>query len=346
MYGSSLAWRFNLPIIDSRQLGSVIHEECVKIKEISTPPTPPAGYGCLFFDEADGHYKVKRSNGTVVDLEAAGGSSVPTGTGFRHVTGGEEDAASKLVQNADVHASAGIVESKLALSFPTHSNAQDHSNANDPSSGEKSALAGTSGTPGSGNRFVTDADARNTNARTPTTHNHAQADVTNLASDLAGKVATSRAIATTAPLSGGGDLSGDRTLSVADFVGSGASHARGTVPTPGASAGTTRFLREDATWSVPPAGGGGSGNFASTTVVLEGALLYKATITGQSWVTPSSRLVASVYADPVSGTTVEMLAVAGLVVTLANIVNGVGFDVYAYNPNGLTGTVTIHIVGG
>jgi hypothetical protein len=35
------------------------------------------------------------------------------------------------------------------------------------------------------------------------------------------------------------------------FVASGASHAIGAVPDPGASAGTTKFLREDATWVVP-----------------------------------------------------------------------------------------------
>lgn len=42
------------------------------------------------------------------------------------------------------------------------------------------------------------------------------------------------------------------------FVASGASHAAGAVPDPGATAGTTRFLREDATWAAP-AGGGASG---------------------------------------------------------------------------------------
>jgi hypothetical protein len=36
------------------------------------------------------------------------------------------------------------------------------------------------------------------------------------------------------------------------FVASGGSHAAGAVPDPGASAGTTHFLREDATWAVPP----------------------------------------------------------------------------------------------
>lgn len=47
-----------------------------------------------------------------------------------------------------------------------------------------------------------------------------------------------------------------RTIVPADmpvFVASGASHASGAVPDPGASAGTTRFLREDATFAVPPA---------------------------------------------------------------------------------------------
>jgi|GEM_PF-4435947 len=42
--------------------------------------------------------------------------------------------------------------------------------ANLPSAGEKAALAGTSGTPGGGNKYVTDGDPRNTNARAPTAH--------------------------------------------------------------------------------------------------------------------------------------------------------------------------------
>ena len=41
--------------------------------------------------------------------------TIPTGTGFRHVTVGVEDAAAKLVENADVKATAAIVESKLAF---------------------------------------------------------------------------------------------------------------------------------------------------------------------------------------------------------------------------------------
>lgn len=49
---------------------------------------------------------------------------------------------------------AAIPEARLALNFATHSN------ANDPSAGEKAALAGTFGTPGAGNKYVTDTDPR------------------------------------------------------------------------------------------------------------------------------------------------------------------------------------------
>jgi hypothetical protein len=43
-----------------------------------------------------------------------GDAEVPTGTGFRHVTADAEDAAAKLVENADVHATAAIAQSKIS----------------------------------------------------------------------------------------------------------------------------------------------------------------------------------------------------------------------------------------
>jgi len=46
--------------------------------------------------------------------------------------------------------------------------ADHHDNSNDPTSDEKAALAGTDGSPATGNRYVTDSDSRNTDARTPT----------------------------------------------------------------------------------------------------------------------------------------------------------------------------------
>lgn len=47
------------------------------------------------------------------------------------------------------------------------------------------------------------------------------------------------------------------SVSVPKMQPSGASHQGGIVPDPGASSGTSKFLREDATWSVPSGGGGG-----------------------------------------------------------------------------------------
>jgi hypothetical protein len=55
----------------------------------------------------------------------------------------------------------------------------------------------------------------------PTAHTHAEADVTGLVTDLAAKVSTARLISTTAPLTGGGDLSADRTLAISQGTGSG-----------------------------------------------------------------------------------------------------------------------------
>lgn len=52
-----------------------------------------------------------------------------------------------------------------------------HSNVNDPTADQKAAMAGTNGTPADGNRYVTNSDPRNTDARTPTTHTHAAGDV-------------------------------------------------------------------------------------------------------------------------------------------------------------------------
>lgn len=44
----------------------------------------------------------------------------------------------------------------------------------------------------------------------------------------------------------------DRIATLPDFAPSGGGHARGLVPDPGASAGATKYLREDASWGVPP----------------------------------------------------------------------------------------------
>lgn len=82
-----------------------------------------------------------------------------------------------------------------------------------------------------------------------------ESSVTNLTTDLAALTPMSRVINTTAPLTGGGALTADLTLAIDVFGASGPSHSTGAVPDPGSSAGTTRFLREDATWQTVSATG-------------------------------------------------------------------------------------------
>jgi hypothetical protein len=84
---------------------------------------------------------------------------------------------------------------------------------NAPSPGEKAALAGTSGVPSGANRYVTNADPRNSNARPPTLHGDDAHDAT-VASLSGGRVPTAE-------------------------LGTGA-------------AGVGTFLRGDRTWAAPP----------------------------------------------------------------------------------------------
>ncbi len=53
-----------------------------------------------------------------------------------------------------------------------------------------------------------------------------------------------------------------------DFIGSGASHAKGRVPDPGATAGITKFLREDATFAVPGSVGSPLVTANATTITI------------------------------------------------------------------------------
>lgn len=87
----------------------------------------------------------------------------------------------------------------------------------------------------------------------------------------AGNAGTVTSVATTAPITGG-TITGTGTIAISDFVASGASHARGAVPDPGASAGTTKFLREDATWAAPSGGGNvTAGGTLTSTALVTGA---------------------------------------------------------------------------
>lgn len=65
----------------------------------------------LQFTDGEG-WRVLTSTGATKSGAAGGGGSTPTGTGFRHVTGGVEDAAAKLVDTADVN-NDQITDTKL-----------------------------------------------------------------------------------------------------------------------------------------------------------------------------------------------------------------------------------------
>jgi hypothetical protein len=69
-----------------------------------------------------------------------------------------------------------------------------------------------------------------------------------ISTSAAAQVPTTRTISTTAPLTGGGDLSANRTLAISNFT----SGAAGAVPASGG--GTVNFLRADATWQPVPVG--------------------------------------------------------------------------------------------
>ena len=74
------------------------------------------------------------------------------------------DIAVGVISDYNVASAAGIAESKLALNYPTHSNAYD------PSANEKAALSGSAGAPSAANKYVTSQDARMTNARPALSH--------------------------------------------------------------------------------------------------------------------------------------------------------------------------------
>lgn len=76
---------------------------------------------------------------------------------------------------------------------------------------------------------------------------------------------------------------------LAVFVGSGATAAKGLVPAPPTVAGTTKFLREDGTWSTPAGGGSGvQNNFAATVPPAPADDSSAGYTVGSSWMVPAT----------------------------------------------------------
>jgi len=95
-------------------------------------------------------------------------------------------------------------------------------------------------------------------------------------------------------------------------------------------------------------GGAGSGNFIEVSLSFgTGDVgVYTTTVTGQAWVTASSRIVCQPQATSADGQTVETYYAAQFSETVANRVAGVGFDLAVYNPLGATGTFRFNCIGG
>jgi hypothetical protein len=90
------------------------------------------------------------------------------------------------------------------------------------------------------------------------------------------------------------------------FGPSGASHAPGMVPDPGATAGATRYLREDGTWSVPPGGGGGG----------SGTVTSFAAGTWPSWLTPTVTNATTTPTLAVAASAIPITALASSATTV------------------------------
>lgn len=107
----------------------------------------------------------------------------------------------------------------------------------------------------------------------------AESQVTGLVTDLAGKAPTTRTISTTAPLSGGGDLSANRTLTIADA----STSAKGAVQLTDSTASTSittaatpnsvKSAYDLANAALPKSGGTMSGNIAMNSVARMTGLL-------------------------------------------------------------------------
>lgn len=87
-------------------------------------------------------------------------------------------------------------------------------------------------------------------------------------------------------------------------------------------------------------------NFVEQSIAITSVgLFFQQTVTGQAWVTGTSKIVCSVFGTDADGLTPEAIAVAGLEVSVSNLSAGVGFTINVYSPHGLDGTVRVHCTG-
>jgi hypothetical protein len=213
----------------------------------------------------------------------------------------------------------------------------------------KAALAGTSGTPQATNKFVTDADARNSNARTPTAHGHVEGDTTGLVADLAARVLTTDSrlsdarTPTTHAISHkatGGDV-------LAGIVGGYAPLDSGLlVPVANLGTGTPtglKFLRDDRVWAVPAGGGGatsldGLSDVVITDPIANDTLKYSGGtfINAPGLFNPATTAGDTLVGQPISSTNIATNGASGFAASNSPAFTG-GTAADAFDSNDTTG---------
>lgn len=168
------------PIVDSTDVKGGHHEVADNTARDAIPAAKRS-HGMLVFVQASGTtYELGADLTTWATFSSGGGGG---GTGDVEGPASSTDNAlarfdstsGKIIQNSAVTvddsgniATSGTVDGRDVSTDGTK--LDTITVANIPSADQKAALAGSSGTPGAGNTYVTDADARMTNARTPSAH--------------------------------------------------------------------------------------------------------------------------------------------------------------------------------
>jgi hypothetical protein len=93
-------------------------------------------------------------------------------------------------------------------------------------------------------------------------------------------------------------------------------------------------------------GGGGSVNAVEQSIsISEGSGFFSQTVTGQTWVSATSKIVCSSFGTTADGLTPEVIAISGITISVSDIIAGTGFNLNVFSPYGIEGTVRIYCIG-